>query len=117
MEEGRSASAQLYLLYLSLTAVGVVVLLATSLYCSVRRRGGAVQGPQYLVEGYQGGYTLTRGEGVVRGGEALTLTRGGLARGELEGLGGPGVRVEGCQGSYTLRLGAEGECGGQEVSY
>ena len=80
-----NGSAQLYLLYLSLTAVGVVLLLAISLYCryfclqihsqkifmtfppSVRRRPEPAPA-QYLVEG---SCTLPRIDGI----QGYTLPR------------------------------------------
>ena len=85
---------QVYLLYLSVAAVGVTVLLAVSLYCSVRRRVGSSGQPQhYTVEGYtlsrggdRGGYTLSRGGSVVggsvEGGYTLRLQGEGLREGQ-----------------------------------
>ena len=88
----------MYLLYLSVAAVGVTVLLAVSLYCSVRRRvgsSGQTQPQHYTVEGY----TLSRGGD--RGG--YTLSRGGSV------VGGSG------EGGYTLRLQGEGLREGQPL--
>jgi len=81
MSREDNGSAQLYLLYLSLTAVGVVLLLAISLYCSVRRKP-ELPPTQYLVEG---SCTLPRIDGL----QGYTLPR------VSEG------------GGYTLRLHAE----------